>query len=196
MEMKVRITLTEEALGMMPADKEIYEKWIASNAPDAASLAEEIASIGVDKVLEKSLTIFPKLEDGTPFMWDYQIRGMFKDAIGMLRRIKTTKCSKVTNYKKVIDGLVFVNERKIPIHLSGPMGNCQRPLRADTLQGPRVALAYSETIPAGSYLEFTINMLDDSLEGAIRECLNYGKLRGICQWRNAGKGRFNWEEIE
>ena len=195
MEIKVKLTLTDEALGMMPTDKELHETYIAGNAPDAPSMEEEIAAIGVEGVVEKTMTVFPKLDDGTPFLWDYQIRGFFKDAIGMLRRVKTTKCAKITNYKKVVDGLLFVNERKIPIQCAGPLGDCQRPLRADTMQGPRVALAHSETVPAGSTCQFTINMLDDGLEGAVRECLDYGRLRGICQWRNSGKGRFTWEEI-
>lgn len=195
MEIKVKLTLTEEALGMMPTDKEIHETYIASKSPDAKTIEEEVAAIGVEGVTEKTMTVFPKLDDGTPFFWDYQIRGFFKDAIGMLRRVKTNKCAKVTNYKKVVDGLIFVNERKIPIHCSGPLGDCQRPLRADTMQGPRVALAHSESVPEGSTCEFTINLLDDSLEDAVRECLNYGKLRGLGQWRNSGKGRFEWEEV-
>ena len=194
-EMKVRITLTEEALGMMPNNKEIHETYIASKSPDAATIAEEVASVGVEEVVEKTMTVFPKLEDGTPFFWDYQIRGMFKDSIGMLRKIKSTKCSKLTSYKKVIDGLVFIKERKIPINCSGPMDDCQRPLRAETMQGPRVALAHSETVPAGSTFEFTIILLDDSLKGVIVECLDYGKLRGMGQWRNSGKGRYIWEEV-
>ena len=28
-----------------------------------------------------------------------------------------------------------------------------------------------------------------------REWLDYGRVRGIGQWRNSGKGRFTWEEI-
>ena len=121
MEIKVKLTLTEEALGMMPNDKEIHETYIAGNAPDAPSMEEEIAAVGVEGVVEKTMTVFPKLDDGTPFFWDYQIRGFFKDAIGMLRRVKSNKCAKLTSYKKVVDGLVFVNERKIPIHCSGPI---------------------------------------------------------------------------
>lgn len=195
MEMKIRITLIEEALGMMPANKEIYGDYIASKAPDSKTIEQEIEEFGAEQVAEKAMTVFPKLDDGTPFFYDYQIRGFFKDAIGMLRRIKTYKCAKLTSYKKVVDGLIFVNERKIPIKLSGPMGNYQRPLRADTMQGPRVALANSETVPAGSTMEFTINILDDSLEDIVRECLDYGYLRGLAQWRNAGKGRFTWEEM-
>ena len=195
MKIKVRLTLTEEALGMMPTDRDIHETYIASKAPDAMSMSEELELISVDEMVEKTMTVFPKLPDGTPFFWDYQIRGFFKDAIGMLRRVKTTKCSKLSSYKKVVDGLLFIDQRRIPIRCSGRMGNCQRPLRAETMQGPRVALAHSETVPAGSTCEFTLNLLDDSLEGVVRECLDYGRLRGLAQWRNSGKGTFEWEEI-
>lgn len=194
-EIKVRLTLIEEALGMMPSDKEIHAQYIASNAPDAPSLEEEIEAVGVEEMVTKGTTVFPKLEDGTPFMWDYQIRGMFKDAIGMLRRVTTSKSAKVKNYKKVVDGMLFVKERKIPFHCSGPLGDCQRPLRAETLQGPRVALAHSETVPEGSYIEFTIALFDGGLEPVVREVLDYGMWRGLAQWRNSGKGRFIWAEI-
>ena len=194
--LKVRLTLTEEALGMMPTDKEIHETYIASNAPDAPSIEEEVAAVGVEEVVEKQKTVFPRLDDGTPFFWDYQIRGMVKDALGMLRRVSNMAAAKVTAYKKAVDGLIFVVERKVPIHLAGEMGDCQRPLRASGPQGDRVALAHSETIPAGSWIEFTFEIWQDSLEKAVRECLDYGSRRGLAQWRNSGKGRYEWEELD
>lgn len=113
----------------------------------------------------------------------------------MLRKVTGSKSSKIKAYKKEIDGLIFVEERKIPIHFEGEIGTCQRPLRGQTPQGERIALANSETIPAGSWIEFTIKCLCDSHETAVREWLDYGELRGIGQWRNSGKGRFKWEEI-
>ena len=195
-ELKVKLTFTDEVLGMMPADKEIHENYIASKAPDASTIEEEVAAVGVEEVVEKSRTVFPRDAEGKPFIWDYQVRGMFKDAIGMLRRISGSESAKLKNYKKVIDGLVFVKERKVPISLSGEIGDCQRPLRAETAQGPRIALANSETVPEGSSIEFTILLLDKGLEKVIRECLDYGALRGMCQWRNSGKGRFVWEEVK
>lgn len=194
-ELKVTLTFTDEVLGMMPGDPEIHETYIATKSPDAATIEEEVEAIGVDGVVEKKKTIFPKMPDGTPFIWDYQLRGMFKDAIGMLRKIDTTACSKVKTYKKAVDGLLFVKERRVPFEMAGPMGDCQRPLRAETAQGPRIALAHSETVPEGSKLTFTIQMMDEGLEKAVRECLDYGVYRGLGQWRNAGKGRFEWTEV-
>lgn len=194
-EMTVTLTLIDEALGMMPANPEVHETYIASKAPDAKTIEEEVAAVGAAEVVEKTMTIFPRLKDGkTPFFWDYQIRGFFKDAMGMLRRVTDSECAKLKNYKKLVDGLIFIKERKIPINVNGEMGDCQRPLRAETMQGPRVALAHSETVPEGSTCTFTILLMDDTLEKAVRECLDYGELRGLAQWRNSGKGRFTWTE--
>lgn len=191
----VKLTFLEDVLGTASSDPEIHATYISSNAPDAASLEEEIMAIGVDCVIEKGITIFPRDEDGDLIFWDYQIKGFFKDACGMLSRVKTTQSSKIRAYKKVIDGLIFVGPRSIKINLAGDVGSCQRPLRASTAQGERVALAHSESIPAGSSIEFEITMLDEAHEKQVREWLDYGKLRGLGQWRNSGKGRFEWEEI-
>lgn len=101
------------------------------------------------------------------------------------------------HYEKVIDGLIFVYPRQIPIELHGlRMDTCERPLRANTPQGERVSIAKSETVPEGSTLEFEIVCLDPALEACVVECLNYGEMRGLSQWRNSGKGRFGWEKLE
>ena len=73
---------------------------------------------------------------------------------------------------------------------------CQRPLRASTPQGERVSLAMSEEILAGATLTFDIILWSDDHEAAVREWLDYGIFSGIGQWRNSGKGRFVWEEVD
>ena len=112
----------------------------------------------------------------------------------MLRKVKGTKSSKIKAYKKEIDGLIFIKERYIPYEFEGEVGTCQRPLRAQTMQGERVSLANSETVPAGTTIEFTVQCMADHMD-AVREWLDYGALRGFGQWRNSGKGRFTWEEV-
>lgn len=194
-ELKVILTFMEELLGTASNDPEIHSAFIGSKAPDALSREEEIAAIGVDEVIEKATTVFPRDADGNPILWDYQIKGFFKDACGSLRKVTGTCSSKIKAYKKEIDGLVFVLERSIPIQFAGDIGTCQRPLRGQTAQGERIALASSESIPAGATIEFTVRCLADSLMPAVVEWLDYGELRGIGQWRNSGKGRFKWEEL-
>ncbi len=195
-EITVKITFIEEVLGTAPNDEEIYANYIASKAPDAMSIADEVAAVGIEEVTEKGTTIFPRNEDGKPIMYDYQIKGFFKDSCGMLARVKTTKSSKIKAYKKVIDGLIFVNPRQIVIDTDKEITICQRPLRAQTAQGERVALASSEAIAAGATMTFTIKTLQDDLIPTIKEWLEYGELRGLGQWRNSGKGKFTYEVFE
>lgn len=193
--MRVRITFIEDLLGTASADPHIHDEFIASNAPDAPSRAEEVEALGVEEVIAKSKTIFPKDEDGTPILWDYQVKGFFKDTCGALRKVSGTLSSKIKAYKKEIDGLIFPEPRKIRINFDGAILDCQRPLRGQTAQGERIALANSEAIPAGATIEFDVVCLLDSHIESVREWLNYGKYRGIGQWRNSGKGRFTWEEM-
>lgn len=194
-EITVKITLIEDMLGTASGDKELHETYVASKAPNAPSMTEEIEALGIEEVTEKAMTVFPRDTDGTPIIWDYQIKGMFKDACGMLRKITGTRSSKIKAFKKEIDGLVFPKPRKIRITLFGPMSTLQRPLRASTAQGERIALANSETIPAGSTFEFSVLCLDDSYTETVKEWLDYGYLRGLGQWRNAGYGRFTYEVL-
>ena len=194
--LKVRLTFQEEVLGTASNNPEIHSEFIASKAPDAMSAEEEVAAIGVEEAVEKSMTVFPRNENGDPILFDYQIKGFFKDACGVLRRVPGTKSSKIKAFKKEIDGLLFVVPRMIPLNMPGPMSECQRPLRASTAQGDRVALAHSEAAPAGTTVEFEIRCMTKDMYDLSRECLDYGILRGIGQWRNSGKGRYLWEEIK
>lgn len=202
LKLDVRLTLTEEALGTSSSSKELHKEYIASKAHDAKSTEEEVAALGVDAVDEKGRTVFPRMAVGddadVPFVYDYQLKGFFKDAAKMLKKVSGSECSKVRAYKQAIDGLIFIDQRKIPwmaddgtpAHV-GP--TCERPLRASTPMGERVAISSSETVPAGSHLDFGIVLLDKTLLPMVKECLAYGRLRGLCQWRNSGKGTFTWE---
>ena len=194
--LKVKLTFTEPILGTCPQNEDIYRDFIGSKAPDASTVDDEVAALGADAVVEKGKTVFPRLDDGTPFLYDYQIKGFLKDTVGGLRKVKNTQSSKIKAYKKEIDKLIFPEPRCIPILFDGNITECQRPLRAQTMQGERVSLAISESIPAGATVEFTITMLSDEHEALVKECLDYGRFSGIGQWRNSGKGRFTWEEIE
>lgn len=194
---KVRLTFTDEILGTSSGNPELHREFIASKAPDARKMEEEVAALGVDAVEEKSMTVFPRLADGTPFLYDYQIRGFFKEICGAMKAISGTKSSKIKAHKKKIDNTIFVEPREIPLDLHGmKMANCQRPLRASTAQGERIALANSEVCPEGTSCEFEVLCMVDEDAAMLLEWLEYGKYKGIGQWRNSGKGRFTFEVID
>ena len=195
-EMHIKLTFLESILGTCPSNSDLYRDFIANKAPDASTIEDEVAAIGADAVADRGMTVFPRLDDGTPFLYDYQIKGFFKDTCGGLRKVKDTESEKIKAYKKEIDKLIFPSPRCIPILFDGEIGECQRPLRAKTAQGDRVSLAISEEIPAGATIEFFITLLNDGNEKAVREWLDYGKFSGIGQWRNSGHGRFTWEELD
>lgn len=210
--MHFKWTFLEGVLGTSTADEEIYRNYLAGKAPNLDIVDEEAATIAasesVDEQFGRAMTIFPKLDDGTPFQYDYQVKGYFKDTCGALNRLtgkdpETGKKGKAVNesskmkaFKKEIDGNIFVFPRRIPILFDGEIGVCQRPLRASTPQGERVALAASEEIPAGATMEFWVLCMNETHVKAVMEWMDYGILRGTGQWRNSGKGRFTYELME
>lgn len=153
-----------------------------------------------------------------PYLYDYQIRGFFKDSCGLLSRAgkkeASNNSSDIKAYKKTVDGCVFVLPRRVAINIpenyldddgvtvlpsyepDGSLKVIQRPLRASTAQGDRVTIACSESVPAGSSMKFTIAYTDPSLRDVIIEWLNYGVIHGLSGWRNAGWGTFKWRELK
>lgn len=203
-EIKVKIRFIEEALGTLPANKKVYSDFIASLAPDAATREEEIANAGVEEYAEKQVTVFARNEKGEIGMYGYQWRGFFKEACGILKKMPNTISSNITANKKLIDNYVFIKERFIPININGAIGICERPLRASTPQGDRNALAMSESVPEGSTCEFTVMLALEKTAAAkgkpaidyaeaLIEWLQYGMFKGYGQWRNSGKGRFEFD---
>lgn len=188
----IELEFTEELLGTASNNPEVHADYIASKAPDAPSRKDEIAAIGAVEYEEKGMTVFPRDEDGTPILWDYQVKGFFKESCGMLRRADDGLSKRLKAYKKEIDGLVFPYPRKIRLDLPprGFVGDLQRPLRAQTAQGERVALAHSETCPAGTRCRFEVKLLRRDLADLVCEWLGYGAVHGMGQWRNASYGRF------
>ena len=189
----VHVEFIETILGTGSSDPEIHERFIASKAPDAPSRREEVAAVGVEEIVERGTTVFPKLDDGTPFLWNYMLKGFFKDACGSMRRATGSKSKNLRAYKQEIDRCIFCNPRRVVLEVpeGGEMTINQRPLRAETAQGPRVALAASEELPVGTTCDFDVVLLNHDLQPYVIEWLSYGQLRGIGQWRNGDHGRFH-----
>ena len=188
----IKLTFLEPILGTVPKDPDIYKSYIADKAAlNDEELAEELAT--VERIEEKGWTGFHKL-NGLPVIYNYAIKGFFKDACSMLTRTKDSESGKVRAFKKIIDGLVFIEPRQIYLVLpdNAKIGVLERPLRAQTAQGERITLARSDTCPTGTTMEFTIKILGQVSEKLLREWLDYGGFRGLGQWRNADYGKFEY----
>lgn len=197
---KYKATFTEGLLATKPNDEKVHETYVASKREEGASADEmdaEARTLAEIDRLEKGTTVFHRDADGNPIVWNYQVKGYLKDAIKALRRDPESACAKIKNFKGVIDGSVFIEPRQIVLHLpeGAEIGTCQRPLRAQTMQGERVALAQSEEAPAGTTMEFQVLTLAPGLEKALDECWQYARLRFMGAWRNSGKGTAIVEEV-
>ena len=193
--MKIRLILTEEMLGTKAANKDVFADFIASKHPSGTPQRDELDN--AEHREEAGTTIFHR-EGGVIGIYDYQIKGFFKDACGAMNRFDSDArngLEKLPAYKTKIDGCIFVFPRFIKITTLGDIGICERPLRADTAQGPRVSLCRSETAPAGSEMEFEVKVLSKELLPYVEAWFGYGAMRGLGQWRNSGKGRFTWQEV-
>ena len=141
-QMKVRLTFVNDLLGTAPGNKELYETYIASKAPDVKTREEEVASFSIEESQEKKKTVFLRNKAGEPILKAHNIRGFFKSACKAMRDDEESKASKLKNYKKQIDGNIFVyqdldDRRNLDIEIKdyGTIGTCQRPLRASTPMG-------------------------------------------------------------
>ena len=177
-----------------PADPKVFEVYVASKHPSGTPERDELEN--ADSVEDRGSTVFHR-ENDEPGVYDYQIKGFFKDACGALRRADDTLSKDLKAYKSVIDGVVFVNPRFLLFRMpeGSVVGVCERPIMTQSAKGPRVALARSESVPVGTTLEFEVQLLAKATLPLVKEWLNYGALRGLGAWRNSGRGRFSWEKI-
>lgn len=204
--MNIKLTFFEEVLGTKSANKQIFLDWIASKHPSGVIQKDEAESI--KEMEDGGTSIFSRLPDGKPMIFDYQIKGFFKDACAALNRCDQSVrdelgavhgvkkgVEKLAAFKSKIDGCVFIEPRMIELQLpeGADLGWCERPLRIEGPQGTRVCLARSETAPVGTVLEFEVSVLASDLNSHVLTWLAYGRYRGLAQWRNSGKGRFTVE---
>lgn len=219
---RVKLNVTEDMLGTAPANPDIYSEYIASKAlKDEKKLAkteeekkavqekqdaitkEELAMLPEDNL--KGITVFRRDAKGL-VLTDTMIRGFLKEGAGAIGVNGSS-----WGLTSKIDRFIFVTNadrrpiRTIPLmrdegQVAQPDDVFERPLRAMTMQGPRVTLAASERVKAPFTLEFHITVvgLGTSEKGKItpdvlRSWFEYGCYTGLGQYRTGGHGRFDVE---
>ena len=198
--MKVELEFIEPLLGTLPGDERLAEDYVMSKHPDGVQKDEQKS---LTEEMKKFSSYFARNSKSNPILWDYQIKGFFKDACSMMRRV--TQIDELKAHKKIIDGLIFVAPRQIELILPAKKSSkdegksltfTERPLRISTPKGERTALARSETAPAGTRIQIEILLLKPDLKKYVINWLDYGILRGLGQWRNSGMGRFKWKLLK
>ncbi|MCC8156327.1 MAG: hypothetical protein LIO54_03505 [Oscillospiraceae bacterium] len=211
-EIFVRATFIEPLLGTEPGDPDIYRSYIGKKAPDAATMEEEIADLGVNAVAEKGITVFKRYGSGPyagqPYISGYQVGGFFKSSCYACKKYAdsaTAKSKAARSYKKDIDndikvyGLNPEGKRVTKIRIGAEQDSIdvfQRPLRASTPKGEITSLAASERVPKRQQIEFVVEFGIADYNALVREWLDKGVDVGLGQRRSAGNGRFFWEELD
>lgn len=177
-ELDIVLRLTGDLLGTVPKDREVYTTYIESKKEGNE---EEVESLNIVELEDKGWTGFMHDEDG-PFIYNYMIRGFLKNAGNVLKDKAGVK-----NLRSKIGDAVFISPRKIHFGVEHPAGSLERPLRAQTMQGPRVTLVRSGLIAAGTEIAFSVRIIPTKEINAdlITYLFSYGEFVGLGQWRNS-----------
>lgn len=188
---ELKVVFLTPILGSQP-QRDVASEFLAKRAGFINLPEDEIETL--PEALDRGTTVFHRDEkSGMPILYDYMVKGFLKNA-GKVLNGKTE--SGVKNLRSKINDSTFVTPRKIELHMpeDGEVAYLERPLRAETAQGPRVALARSEMLPEGTW--FTCNLVTlpgDVSESVLSDLLDYGFYMGIGQWRNGSWGQFRYE---
>ena len=190
-------------LGAQAANPKVRSEFIASKAAKLEKGMEETSMLPEQNLETKGLTVFLR-DDGALCLSDYVIKGFLKEA---LKTLKGQIGIGMADSK--VDNLILVTPTYLRFTRNGrPVteadGILERPLRAMTMQGPRVSVSASEIIEAGWELEFSITLIENAPTpksraltfDVIEEALDYGSFKVLGQWRNGQNGRFTWERVE
>ncbi len=188
---KLKVTFIEPILGSQPT-RDVASEFIAGKAGIELP-ADEAATL--PEALERGTTVFHKDANGNPLIFNYVVKGFLKAAAKVLNG----RSGMPRNLKSKVDDTVFVTPRNIELRndtgdLKEQIDFLERPLRAETAEGPRIALARSEMLPAGVSFECGLEVIKGEItEAVLTELLDYGYHKGIGQWRNGGYGSFRYE---
>lgn len=164
----------------------------------------------------KGKTIFMKDESGNPYLEDYVMKGAIKDMVSSIcksQRLKTkgTLFNSEAYSMSSLNRFLHIDDEKIYFYQDddcnkkadvkkdskGDSVFLERSLRAKTMQGDRIALAYSETIQPPACIKFKFTWLgkEELSEKQWKDVFEMTKFYGISQWRNSGKGRTESVEV-
>lgn len=155
----------------------------------------------------RGITVFLREEAGStiPILLNYLMLGFLKEALlamgeeddTIISSAKVQKALGLNKYqvKRTVDRHIFSYPRKIKLNIPEGKGIelCTRTLRGDVKGVERITVVTSESVPAGTTCECEIHIHRNDLLEPVLQAFKYGQLKGLGQWRNSSKGRFDFE---
>lgn len=204
----VQVEFLTEALGTRPKDPNVLKTWLGlkraevERALEAGTVSpvrmhefeEEVAEAealdgdGADED-ERHWTGFPTdPETGEVFIYNYQIAGALREFAQSYGK----KLCSVKNLGSKIRRYVFIEPRKSYIGVFEADRHLERPLRAQTARGPRIALVRSDVLEPGTRIGFRVEVVADGeiTPMLVVKLLCCGEIAGTFQWRTGGYGRW------
>lgn len=190
---RLDIELNTPLLGSQPGHNTPAQTFLKNKAleinPDIEGELDE-ESKTLEEAVTKGATIFHKI-DNKAVLFNYHIKGLLKECGEFFNGVD------LKQVRSKLDNSLFVGPRIIPLQYEGEITYLERPLKAMTMQGPRVSLAISEMIQPPIKLTCELTVIENTkynfTEEMLREFLDYSKLKGMGQWRNSGfYGQFEY----
>ena len=183
---RLDIVFTAPLLGTQPGANTPASDFIRNKVKEEnpnANIADEVPTLPEE--LEKGTTGFPRNAEGKPILFNYQVKGCFKNAGKILNGSHNFK-----GLESKITDLLTVIPRQIVINTDKPITFLERPLRAQTMQGPRVSLVRSEMIAEGATATCEIEVQETTKvnfpDELIMDLVSQIERAGFLQWRNSG----------
>ena len=175
-------------------------------------LENQLADLPEIEEADSKLTVFYRADwvgNGgvfkVPVIRAHQVLGFFKEAANNFKDVIGIKNArdKVSKYVRIHPYNIFIYDTEIsPENLVDDIdGILERPLKAMTMQGPRVSIAASEVIKSedrSKLIRFEVILYKNKeiTWDVLETLLEYGRDNGISQWRTAGYGAFEVVSIE
>ena len=133
-----RLTGMNRILGAQPANPKVRSEYIASKAASIKKGLEETDRLP-ENLEDKGLTVFLR-DEGALCLCDYVIKGYLKEALLALKSQIgiSAPATKVDNYVLITPAYLHFTRAGKPV--TQPDQVFERPLRAMTMQGPRVSV--------------------------------------------------------
>lgn len=191
----VTLQFRETVFGGIPKTKELIDNYVSSKfGVQNGDLAEQLKKeVDLDEETEKITTGF-KSHDGRPYLSDYQIKALFKQAANRLKL--TTK--KRGLKQDITDGLfvdprIFLTQEPIkePLPTKDFCGHVTTP------QGKRSILKASEYIE-NAKITFNLRLIKSGVMGKknVLECLLLGQEIGLGSNRSFETGKYDLLSIK